>query len=155
MREVKTIALIVLLLGLLYVAGAAFCIYQYRGITKSFEYYGISSAAQVNIDIIVKMRRMLLGAFILFTVASLLTLVSAIGLFRAKEWARKFWLSVTLLLAVFHLVRLVTDLHEGGVLLAMRLMEVMLIGLVGAVSWRQLTRESLKSVFRRGIVSAA
>ena len=155
MRQVKTISLIVFLLGLLYVAGAAFCLYQYRGVTKLFEYYGISYAEQLNIDSIVKMRQMLLGALILFSIAALLTLASAVGLFRAKEWARKFWLGVVLLLAVFHLVRLATDLHGGGYILAMRLMEVVLIGLVAAVSWRQLTKESLKSVFRRSVASAA
>lgn len=155
MRQVKTISLIVFLLGLLYVAGAAVCLYQYRDITKLFEYYGISYAEQLNIDTIVKMRQMLLGAFILFSFAALLTLASAFGLFRAKEWARKFWLGVVLLLAVFHLVRLATDLHEGEFILAMRLMEVVLIGLVATVSWRQLTKESLKSVFRRGVPSAA
>ena len=155
MRQVKTISLIVFLLGLLYVAGAAFCLYQYRGVTKLFEYYGISYAEQLNIDSIVKMRQMLLGALILFSIAALLTLASAVGLFRAKEWARKFWLGVVLLLAVFHLVRLATDLHGGGYILAMRLMEVVLIGLVAAVSWRQLTKESLKSVVRRSVASAA
>jgi hypothetical protein len=155
MRQVKTIALIVLLLGLLYVAGAAFCLYQYRSVTGLFEYYGISYAEQLNIDTIVKVRQTLLGAFVLFTIASLLTLASAIGLFRAKEWARKFWLGVVSLLAVFHLVRLVTDAHEGGFILAIRLMEVLLIGLIAAVSWRQLTRESLKSMFRMSAASAA
>jgi len=48
MRQVKTVSLIVFLLGLLYVAGAAFCLHQYRGITKLFEYYGISYAEQLN-----------------------------------------------------------------------------------------------------------
>jgi hypothetical protein len=155
MRQVKTISLIVFLLGLLYVAGAAFCLYQYRGVTKLFEYYGISYAEQSSIDTIVKMRRMLLGAFILFSIAALLTLASAFGLSRAKEWAREFWLGVVLLLAVFHLVRLATDLHQEWYIVAMRLMEVVLIGLVASVSWRQLTKESLKRVFRRGVVSAA
>jgi hypothetical protein len=155
MRQVKTISLIVFLLGLLYVAGAAFCLYQYRGVTRLFEYYGISYTEQLNIDTIVKVRQTLLGASIIFLLAALLTLASAFGLFRAKEWARKFWLGIVLLLAVFHLVRLVTDLHEGGFILAMRLMEVVLIGLVAAVSWRQLTKEPLKSVFRRRVTSAA
>jgi hypothetical protein len=155
MRQVKTISLIVFLLGLLYVAGAAFCLYQYCGITKLFEYYGISYAEQLNIDTIVQMRQMLLGAFVLFSSAALLTLASAFGLFRAKEWARKFWLGVVLLLAGFHLARLATDLHGGWYILVMRLMEVVLIGLVAAVSWRQLTKESLKSMFRRGVASAA
>jgi hypothetical protein len=155
MRQVKTISLIVFLLGLLYVAGAAFCLYQYRGVTKLFEYYGILYAEQLNIDTIIKTRQMLLGAFILFSIAALLTLASAFGLFRAKEWARKFWLGVVLLLASFHLVRFATDLHGGWYILAIRLMEVALIGLVASVSWRQLTKESLKSVFRRGVISAA
>ena len=155
MRQVKTISLIVFLLGLLYAAGAAFCLYQYRGITGLFEYYGISYAEQLDIDTIVKTRQMLLGAFVFFSIAALLTLASAFGLLRTKEWARKFWLGVVLLLAVFHLVRLATDLHGGWYILAMRLMEVALIGSVASVSWRQLTKESLKSVFRGSVASAA
>jgi len=101
------------------------------------------------------MRQMLLGAFTLFSIAALLTLASAFGLFRVKEWARKFWLGVVLLLAGFHLVRLATDLHQEWYIVAMRLVEVVLIGLVAAVSWRQLTKESLKSVFQGSVVGAA
>ncbi len=154
MREVRTISLIVLLLGLLYVAAAGFCLHQYRGVTRLFEYYGISASEQSNIDSIVRMRQMLLGASMLFTVAFLLTLPSAVGLFLAREWARKLWLGAVLILALFHLVRLVADLRGDGFTLAMRFLEVALIGLVASVSWRRLTSKSLKGVFRRGIISA-
>jgi hypothetical protein len=154
MREVRTISLIVLLLGLLYVAAAVVALYQYWGLTKLFEYYGISASEQLNIDSIVRMRRMLLGAIMLFTIASLLTLPSAVGLFFAKEWARKLWLVVVLMLALFHLVRLVADARGGVAIMVMRLLEVALIGLVASISWRRLTSESLKGVFRRGLVSA-
>ncbi|MBA3713477.1 MAG: hypothetical protein H0W76_13675 [Pyrinomonadaceae bacterium] len=153
MRQVKTIALIVLLLGLLYVAGAAFCLHQYQGVTKLFEHYGIQYSEQLKIDMIVKMRQTLRGGFVLFTVAALLTLIAASGLFCAKEWARKFRLGVVLLLAIFHMARLATDLREGKFILAMRVAEVVLIVLIAAVSWRQLTKESMKNLFRRSVVS--
>ncbi len=154
MRQVKTIALIVLLLGLLYAAGAAFCLHQYQGVTKLFEYYGIQYSEQLKIDMIVKRRQTLQGGFVLFTVAALLTLIAASGLFCANEWARKFWLGVVLLLAIFHVARLATDLREGKFILAMRVTEVVLIGLIAAVSWRQLTKESMKNLFRMSVVSA-
>jgi len=147
MKKVKTLALVALLLSLIYLGVAVFCFYQYHQVIKLFAHYGITDAEQMTIESIAQTRHRLSSGFKEFTIAGLLTFNVGIGLYRAKEWARKTWLGLISLLMLFHVLRLIMGYQLGTLILMERIIEVLLISLFALLSWRLLTDKAIKSVF--------
>ena len=150
MKRTRIIAFVVLLLSLIYLTVAAISYQSYRSFYEVFANYGISYEQLQKMDDVNVTGRILFGATILFSIASFLTLIAAIGLFFAKDWARKFWLSLALLLTVFHIARLIADVFQPQYILAVRFGEIIIIGIVTVVSWRQLTKEKT-NIFQSGV----
>jgi hypothetical protein len=96
----------------------------------------------------------LLSAFIEFSIIGVIVLCVGIGLYLAKEGARKIWLGVVSLLTVFHVARLVMDYQLSSFILLERIAEVFLIGALALFSWGWLWGKSINAKLR-GDMSAA
>jgi hypothetical protein len=120
-------------------------LYQYFRVAAVFASYGISEAVQNDMPGIVEVRRTFLSGFTLFLLFGVPSLIVGVGLYFRREWARKAWLVLVLLIVLLHLCRLVVDYHLGGLWLLEGLLEVLLIGVLAIVSW--------KGLYRRNIVS--
>ena len=143
-----------LALGLIYLAVGVFSLYHYRRVFQLFAYYGVPEDIWMSNPDIAQTRSKLWGAFMEFSITSVVVLLVGLGLYRAKEWARKIWLALVLLLCVMHVARLVMDYRLSNVLLAERIAEVVLIAALALLSWLWLWRKSV-SVKLRGDESAA
>ena len=144
----RTLAFLVLALGLIYLAVGMFSLYHYRKVLQLFAYYGVPDEIQMSVPDIAQTRSKLWYAFLEFSVGSVIVLIAGFGLYLAKEWARKFWLALVLLLFVMHVARLVMDYRLSNLLLVERIAEVMLIGGLAVLSWFWLWRKSINAVLR-------
>jgi hypothetical protein len=136
MKRLRPLAILVIVLGVLYLAFGIFSFYHYRKVLQLFAYYGVSDEIQMSVPEIAQTRSQLLGASIEFSIVGIVVLCVGIGLLLAKEWARKIWLVLVGLLTVFHVARLVVDYRLSNFILLERIVEVMLIGALAVLSWR-------------------
>jgi hypothetical protein len=81
----------------------------------------------------------------------LLSIVCAVGLFLVKDWARKLWLGVLILLAVISLYWLAGK-YLQGLLRGEDVIGYLIIGVIIIATWLYLTREKTKQFFRRDLV---
>ena len=144
----RTLAFLVLALGLIYLAVGMFSLYHYRKVLQLFAYYGVPDEIQMSVPDIAQTRSKLWYAFLEFSVGSAIVLIAGFGLYLAKEWARKFWLALVLLLFVMHVARLIMDYRLSNLLLVERIAEVMLIGGLAVLSWFWLWRKSINAELR-------
>ena len=154
MKRTRTLAILVLTLGLIYLAVAAVSLYQHQQLLQMFVYYGVPEEVWMSNPDIAQTRGKLWNAFLEFSIVSVIVLIAGLGLYLAKEWARKFWLALVLLLCVMHSARLVMDYRVSNLLLLERIAEVVLVGVLTMLSWFWLWRKS-SSVKLRGDESAA
>ena len=134
----RTLSLLVSLLGLIYLGFAALSLYQYFRIAEVFASYGISQAAQNAMPGIGELRLTFLAGFTVFLLLGLPSLIIGVGLHLRSEWARRAWLGLVLVVVLLHLGRLVIDYHLGGLWLLEGSLEVVLVGFLAIVSWKEL-----------------
>lgn len=134
----RTLSLIVLVVSLIYLGLAAISIYQYFNVAKVFADYGIPELEQVDMGRIVELRRTFLGGFIMFFIVGLPSLLVGIGLYLSREWARKAWLILALVLTVFSLSRFVLAYPFRAFWLIESVLEVILFGGLAIISWKTL-----------------
>ncbi len=154
MKRTRTLAILVLALGLIYLAVAGVSLYQHQRMFQMFAYYGVPEEIWMSNPEIAQTRSKLWDAFIEFSVVSVIVLIAGLGLYLAKEWAREFWLALVLLLCVMHVARLAMDYRVNDLLLVERMAGVVLIGALAMLSWFWLWRKS-SSAKLRGDESAA
>jgi hypothetical protein len=154
MKRMRTLAILVLALGLIYLAVGMFSLYHYRRVFQLFAYYDVPEEIWMSNPDIAQTRSRLWDGFLEFSIFSVLVLLVGLGLYRAKEWARKFWLGLVLLLCVMHVARLVMDYRLSNLLLAERIAEVVLIAALALLSWLWLWRKPVNAKLR-GDESAA
>ena len=141
-------AILVLALGVIYLAFGMFSLYQYRSVSQLFAYYGVPDEIWMSNPDIAQTRTKLWKGFLEFSLVSVIVLLVGFGLYRAKEWARKFWLALVLLLCVMHAARLVLDYRLSNLLLAERIAEVVFIGGLALLSWFWLWRKTINAELR-------
>ena len=83
-----------------------------------------------------------------FVVIGLLSIVSAVGLFLRKEWARKLWLASLILLAGISWYWFVDEVRGGVLLRPENVIGYPLIALLIVSMWFYLTRQKTKALFR-------
>jgi hypothetical protein len=132
----KTLTLVVVALGIIYIALAANFLHQYREVARVLAYYGVSEAEIKDFEPIASTRTALLGGSIVCASLGMATLFAGAGLFLAKEWARKLWLAIATFLPLFHLFRLVADYKLGALWMAERALELVVVSLLAFISWR-------------------
>jgi hypothetical protein len=138
----RIIASIVLLLGGLYLALGISSFLQYRNLSQTFAYYGVSTEIQMSVPEIAEARTRMIAGAIEFPSIGILVLCVGIGLRLAWPWARRLWLGVVLLLTLFHVARLIQDYQLGTSILLMRVLEVLFAGTLAVISWRWLFLKS-------------
>jgi hypothetical protein len=138
----RTLAYVVIVLGIIYLVLAATLLHQYREIARVFASYGISEADFVDLPIGATRQALFTGSIACFGLG-LSTLTVGAGLFLAKEWARKLWLVMATLLPLLHLVRLVVDYKLGPLWTAERGLELIAVLLLALISWRVLSNARL------------
>ena len=148
MKRFRTLSILVLVLGVLYLAFSIFSLYHYRKVLQLFAYYGVSDEIQMSVPDIAQTRGKLLGAFIELSIVGVLVLSVGIGLYLAQEWARKIWLALVSLLVAFHIARLVLDYQLSRFILLERIAELLLIGALALLSWRWLWGKSINAKLR-------
>jgi|SRR5687768_9997034 len=142
MRRVRTLSILVLALGVTYLAFSLFSLYQYRNVLQLFAVYGVSNEIALSNPEVAQARGQLFGAFLVFSLIGVVVMFVGLGLFWAKEWARKFWLVLVSVLFVLHLARLIADFRSSDFLLIERTLEVLIIGSLALLSWYSLQRKS-------------
>lgn len=81
----RTLALVVVILGLIYLAAAAICLYGYFYIARLFGKYGVFEAAQANIPAVVQSRNAFRAGFVMFVMAGIPTLLVGLILWHATR----------------------------------------------------------------------
>jgi hypothetical protein len=153
MKRLRTLSILVLTLGVIYLAASAFSLYHYRSVLQLFADYGVPDEAQLSVPGVAQARSQLFGAFVAFSLIGVIVIFVGIGLSLAKEWARKFWLGLVSVLFGLHMARLILDYRLSNFLLVERIIEVLLIGGLALLSWYWLRRKS--NVEQRVDASAA
>jgi hypothetical protein len=134
----RTLAYVVVILGVIYFALATGFLHQYREVARVFAHYGITEADFADLPI-GSTRQALFSGSIVCLGLGLSTLIAGAGLFLAKEWARNLWLAITTLLPLVHLLRVVVDYKLGPLWAAERVLELIAVLLLALVSWRVLS----------------
>ena len=135
MKRLRVLSVLVLTLGVIYLAVSLLSLYQYHSVLQVFAAYGVSDEIALSNPEVAQARDQLLGAFVVFSVLGGIVMFGGLGLYLAKGWARKFWLGLVSLLFVLHTVRLVSDFRLSSFLLMERIVEVLLIGSLALLSW--------------------
>lgn len=87
----------------------------------------------------------LLATSILLSVLGILSLIVGVGIFRKKEWARRMWLSLSLVLVAFHACWLLKDIPLGiGI---SDVVELALIAALAGISWVKLSKKRRRALF--------
>ena len=134
----RIIASIALLWGGLYLALGISSFLQYRNLSQTFAYYGVSTEIQMSVPEIAEARTRLIAGAIEFPCIGSLVLGVGLALRLAWPWARPVWLGLVLLLTLVHVARLFQDYQLGNSILLMRVGEVLLAGTLAVISWRWL-----------------
>ena len=99
MKKVKTLAGCIALLSVTYFFLGISLIYDQIKIGSTFAYYSVSETTEIYTFSIATYRKVILSGGIIFLTSGVLTSIASVGIFRAQEWARKFWLGLTILLS--------------------------------------------------------
>jgi hypothetical protein len=153
MKRLRTLSILVLILGGGYLAVSLFSLYQYHAVLQVFADYGVSDEVQLSVPGVAQARGQLFGAFVEFALVGVIVILVGLGLLLAKEWARTSWLPLVSVLVVIHMARLILDYRLSNFLLVERITEVFLIGALALLSWHWLRRKS--NVEQRVDASAA
>jgi hypothetical protein len=135
MKRLRTLSILVLALGVIYLAVSIFSLYQYRSVLQLFSDYGVPDEVALSNPEVAQARAQLFGAFVVFSLIGVIVMFVGLGLYLAKGWARKFWLGLVSLLFVLHTVRLISDFRLSSFLLIERIVQVLLIGSLALLSW--------------------
>ena len=135
MKRLRKLSILVLTLGVIYLAVSLFSLYQYRNVLQLFADYGVYDEIALSNLEVAQVRGQLFGAFVVFSLIGVVVMFVGLGLYFAKGWARRFWLGLVSLLFVLHTVRLISDFRLSNFLLIERVIEVLLIGSLALLSW--------------------
>lgn len=95
------------------------------------------------------LRAGLITVAIAYAVIGLGSMVSAVGLFLRREWARKLWLGVLFLLVASSLHFIVTDYHRGLLFRTENLIGYPIVATFIGGMWFYFTQQKTRDLFRR------
>ena len=147
MKTVRIFAIISLLTSAFYSIIGVWGLLSFEKMSRlmgDFKSRGIPEMQQMNIA---DFRLGLLFIFSILSIIGLLTLVSGIGLFLVREWARKLWLGITIFLVPFYIFWSYSR-YARGALMIEDIFELIITLIVAIVSWKYLTRDSVKNLFK-------
>src|SRR4030095_4024622 len=151
MKKLKAVAIFISLIGLLCFLLSAYSLFTLENhlqLWDQLQRAGMPGAQKVSLA---RLRSATIAQAIWFAVIGLLSIVCAVGLFLVKDWARKLWLGVLILLAVISLYWLAGE-YLQGLLRGEDVIGYLIIGVIIIATWLYLTREKTKQFFRRDLV---
>jgi hypothetical protein len=151
MKKLKAVAIFISLIGLLCFLLSAYSLFTLENhlqLWDQLQRAGMPMAQKVSLA---SLRSATIAQAIWFAVIGLLSIVCAVGLFLVKDWARKLWLGVLILLAVISLYWLAGE-YLQGLLRGEDVIGYLIIGVIIIAMWLYFTREKTKRFFRRDLV---
>lgn len=108
---------------------------------------GMEGAQQISVE---SLRAGIISHSILLLAIGALSMVSGVGLFLLKEWARKLWLGMLVLLAVVSIYWFASDWYEGYILEPENVIGYPIIAVLMFGMWVYFTRPATKNRFLAG-----
>lgn len=105
---------------------------------------GSEGALRISVE---TLRTGIVSHSIWYLVLGLLSMVSSVGLFLLKEWARRLWLALLVVFAVASLYWFVGDCFGGRMLDLDNLIGYPIIGLLIPLMWIYFTRQKTRTRF--------
>jgi hypothetical protein len=149
-RILKIFAIGIFLIGILYLGVGAWILFTFESTLQVMELAQRSEMKEAQSFDPNSWPAGFIFNGVMYTVVGALTLVSATGLFRAREWARRMWLGVTILFALLHLFWLMSHYRSGlidrGDSIGLGVVSAVVVG-----SWVYLTKPSTVTLFQRDV----
>jgi hypothetical protein len=147
MRTVKTLATFIFVSSGIYAVSGAYLIWRSVNLKHTLAYYGVRETTELYIFTVGTYIRVLLVAGIFFVTCGAIALIVALGLLRAKEWARRFWLGIVLMVSIINIPWLAWCYLTRDSAIEQTL-QVMFTFILTAVSWALLPQHHVKSLFQ-------
>ena len=143
MKKLKAVAIFIFVFGVLCLL---MCVLMMSSLEQMTLTWGQLQTAGEQLDVS-SIRAGIIYHSIWYAVIGLLSIVSAIGLFLRKEWARKLWLASLILLAGISLYWFVDEYRRDILLRPENMIGYPLIALIILAMWFYLTRQKTKGLF--------
>lgn len=147
MRTVKSLAIFIIILSVIYVLNGTYLIWRSVYLKHTFAYYGVPETMELGFFTVRTYVRVLLVAGIFFATCGAIAAIAVIGLFRAKEWARRIWLGLVLAVSIISIPWLAWCYLTRDNLIE-QAVQVVFTLILTAVSWALLPAHHIKSLFR-------
>lgn len=147
MRKLKALTIIIFLIGIAFVLLGALLLSTLERNLQTWEQLqlaGSEGALQIPVE---QLRAGIISHSIWYVALGSLTMVSGVGLFLLKDWARKLWLNLLIIFAVVSLYWLAGDCYQGQLLLPENLIGYPITGVLILGMWLYFTRQKTKSRF--------
>ena len=154
MIKLKILATLIFIFGLFCSLFAAYMFFNLESniqLWENLQRAGMEGAKNISTS---QLRAGIITSAIWYATIGLLSLVSGIGLFLLKNWARQLWLGVLILLAGINLYWLVSE-YQRDILGAGDLIGYFIVGVVIAGMWFYLNKPQTKSLLQRSAVDSA
>ena len=141
MKKLKALAIFIFGFGvLLFLLGGLMLLSLERNL-QTWEMLQLAGSEGAQVLTVAELRAGIVTHSVWYLFLGLLTMVSGVGLFLLKEWARKLWLGVLVLFAVATLYWFLGDVYQGRMLdldnlIGYPLLAVLIIGM-----WLYFTRQ--------------
>jgi hypothetical protein len=141
LKKLKALAIFIFGFGvLLFLLGGLMLLSLERNL-QTWEMLQLAGSEGAQVLTVAELRAGIVTHSVWYLFLGLLTMVSGVGLFLLKEWARKLWLGVLVLFAVATLYWFLGDVYQGRMLdldnlIGYPLLAVLIIGM-----WLYFTRQ--------------
>jgi hypothetical protein len=149
MRIIRTLAIVIVLVGAFYFGVGVLVLFTFESGLELMELAQRSGMKEAQSFDPATWRAGFIYNGATYTLLGTLAILSGIGLFSAREWARKLWLGVTILFALVSLLDLISH-YRSGLMDRGDWVGLGVISAVICVSWLYLTKASTVSLFRPG-----
>lgn len=152
MIKLKIFSALIFIFGLLlFIFGVELMVSLDRNIQLMKQMQLAGRAQEINLPVF---RTIIINSAVSYLVVGLLSLVSGVGLFLLKNWARLLWLGMLFLLAVMNFYWLVSEYwrHTLGV---GSFLGYFVIGAVIVSMWLYFNNHKTKKLFQRSIMKSA
>ena len=114
MKKLKALIIFIFLFGVFCSLFSVFMLFSLECNLKLWEELreaGMKGAQEIDLT---RLRAGIISQAIWYAIIGVLSIVSSVGLFRTKEWARKLWLGVLILLAGVNLYWFASSYLQGA-----------------------------------------
>ncbi len=144
MKILRTLAVLIFLLGTLYVVASIPMFLTREPASRPVADRRANGQGAATDAALLRQRFLLSGAAL--ATSGLISMVASVGLFRRKEWSRKSWLYIALLVVLIHAAWFLFDFLSGG--LGLRYWAILAtIALIYFAPLIYLTKPATKALF--------